>query len=103
MCCAHYKCVLTISVLRLILNTAGVLEVNVNCWKMEAWMNALHCTHFACSTVTFKPLSLMKQVAVYRKVFLDQESGWHMPTSIKATVLRMEDKFLALSSFATRM
>lgn len=58
---------LTRSVLTLILKTAGESELNANCWNRDAWTNALHCTHFACSTVTFRPLLLMKQVAICKK------------------------------------
>ena len=52
------------SVFGFILNAAGELCVKVNCWKRDDWMKALACTHLACSTVTFRPLLLMKQVAL---------------------------------------
>ena len=55
---------LTMRAVRLILNTAGASGRNVNCWKSVDWMKALACTHFACSTVTFRPLLLTKQVAI---------------------------------------
>ena len=55
---------LTMRAVRLSLNTAGASGRNVNCWKSVDWMKALACTHFACSTVTFRPLLLTKQVAI---------------------------------------
>ena len=54
----------TMSVLRLSLKATGEWWVKENCWKMADSMKALAWTHLACSTVTFRPLLLMKQVAV---------------------------------------
>ena len=69
----------------LILKTAGESELNVNCWNRDAWMNALHCTHFACSTVTLRPLLLMKQVAICKEEWGGDddriESAWKLPPS----------------------
>ena len=59
----------TISAVRFILKMAATSPPrNTNCWKRLACTKALACTHFACSTVTFSPVPLMKHVATCRTV-----------------------------------